>query len=244
MRRDTTAWFSHNLGMDMPLVAYGTSGYPLLMFPTAAADYLEYERFLLLDAIKPFIESGKIRAYSINSVNRHSLLNEQASPKWKAELQTRYDRYIQEEVLPLIRDECGQNARPLTTGASLGAFLAVNCYFKHPDAFRGTVAMSGSYDIRSYLKNYTDDNVYFNNPIQYIENLNDDYFLPILQKADSIVIVTGQGAFEAPERSRDFSRVLSEKAIPHVLDVWGHDVAHDWEWWRKMLPFYLEKFLS
>ncbi|HXG83250.1 MAG TPA: alpha/beta hydrolase-fold protein [Pyrinomonadaceae bacterium] len=244
MRRDTTSWFSHNLGMDMPMVAYGTSGYPLLMFPTAAADYLEYERFLLLDAIKPFIESGRLRAYSINSVNRYSLLNEQASLQWKAELQTRYDRYILEEVLPLIRDECGQDARPLTTGASLGAFLAANCYFKHPDRFRGTIAMSGSYDIRSYLKNYTDDNVYFNNPIQYVKNLSDDYFLPILRKADSIVIVTGQGAFEAPERSRDFSVVLNEKAIPHILDVWGHDVKHDWEWWRKMLPFYLEKFLS
>ncbi|MDQ3320913.1 MAG: alpha/beta hydrolase-fold protein [Acidobacteriota bacterium] len=244
MRRDTTSWFSHNLGMEMPLVAYGDKGYPLLMFPTAAADYLEYERFLLLDAVKPFIESGKIRAYSINSVNRHSLLNEQASPQWKAELQTRYDRYILEEVMPLIRGECGQNARPLTTGASLGAFLSANCYFKHPDVFRGTIAMSGSYDIRSYLKNYTDDNVYFNNPIQYVKNLNDDYFLPILQKADSIVIVTGQGAFEAPERSRGFSRVLREKGIPHILDVWGHDVNHDWDWWRRMLPFYLEKFLS
>lgn len=244
MRRDTTSWFSHNLGMDMPMVAYGTSGYPLLMFPTAAADYLEYERFLLLDAIKPFIESGRLRAYSINSVNRYSLLNEQASPQWKAELQTRYDRYIQEEVMPLIRDECGQDARPLTTGASLGAFLAANSYFKHPDIFRGTIAMSGSYDIRSYLKNYADDNVYFNNPIQYVQNLSDDYYLPILQKADSIVIVTGQGAFEAPERSRDFSRVLDSKGIPHILDVWGKDVNHDWDWWRKMLPFYLEKFLS
>ena len=41
MRRDITSWFSHNLGMDMPLVAYGHAGFPLLMFPTAAADYLE-----------------------------------------------------------------------------------------------------------------------------------------------------------------------------------------------------------
>jgi esterase/lipase superfamily enzyme len=31
MRRDITSWFSHNLGMDMPLVAYGEKGYPLLM---------------------------------------------------------------------------------------------------------------------------------------------------------------------------------------------------------------------
>ena len=244
MRREMTSWFSHNLGMDMPLVAYGHAGYPLLMFPTAAADYLEYERFLLTDAIKPFIESGQLRAYSINSVNRYSLLNEQASPQWKAELLTRYDRYIMEEVMPLIRDECGQDAKPLTTGASLGAFLAANCYFKHPDQFRGTIAMSGSYDIRSYLKNYYDDNVYFNNPIQYVQNLNDDYHLPILRKADSIVIVTGQGAFEAPERSQQFSGVLHQKGIPHLCEVWGRDVNHDWDWWRKMLPYYLGRFFD
>ncbi len=244
MRRDTTSWFSHNLGMDMPLVAYGEKGYPLLMFPTAAADYLEYERFLLVDAIKPLIESGMLRAYSINSVNRYSLLNDKASPNWKAELLSRYDRYIMEEVMPLIRDECGQDARPLTTGASLGAFLAANTYFRHPDNFRGTIAMSGSYDIRSYLKNYYDNNVYFNNPIQYVANMDDNHFLPILQKADSIVLVTGQGAFEAPERSRDFSRVLHSKAIPHVCDLWGHDVNHDWDWWRKMLPHYLNRFFG
>ena len=244
MRREMTSWYSHNLGMEMPLVAYGHAGYPLLMFPTAAADYLEYERFLLVDVLKPFIEAGLLRAYSINSVNRYSLLNEQASPQWKAELLTRYDRYITEEVLPLIRDECGQDAKPLTTGASLGAYLAANCYFKHPDQFRGTIAMSGSYDVRSYLRNYYDDNVYFNNPMQYVANLNDDFHLPLLRKADSIVIVTGQGDFEAPERTKQFCELLANKGIPHLCEVWGQDVKHDWEWWRKMLPFYLERFLS
>ncbi len=240
----TTEWFSHNLGMEMPLVAYGHAGYPLLMFPTAAADYLEYERFHLVDAIQPFIEKGLLRAYSINSVNRYSLLNDKASPQWKAELLSRYDRYIMEEVLPLIRHECGEDARPLTTGASLGAFLAANCYFRHPDEFRGTIAMSGSYDIRSYLYDYYDTNVYFNNPMDYLRNLDDDYYLPLLQKADSIVITTGQGAFEAPNRSRDLSALLSAKGIPHLLDVWGHDVNHDWVWWRKMLPYFLGRFFS
>src|SRR5213592_161706 len=100
MRRDITSWFSHNLGMEMPLVAYGDAGYPLLMFPTAAADYLEYERFYLVDSIKDLIEAGKIRAYSINSVNKYSLLNKEMPPRLKAELLTRYDRYIVEEVLP------------------------------------------------------------------------------------------------------------------------------------------------
>ena len=159
----------------MPLVAYGHAGYPLLMFPTAAADYLEYERFHLIDAIKDFLDAGLIRAYSINSVNKYSLLNKESHPAWKVEMLSRYDSYITDEVLPLIRNECGPDARPLTTGASLGALLAANTYFKHSDAFRGTIAMSGSYDIYNYLEHYYDDNVYFNNPMMYLKNLNDDY---------------------------------------------------------------------
>src|SRR5712664_3290586 len=208
MERRTTSWYSPNLNMEMPLVAYGHAGQTLLMLPTAAADYLEYERFYLVDAIKPFIEQGLIRAYSINSVNRHSLLNEQMPPNLKAELLTRFDRYITDEVLPLIRNDAGQDARPLTTGASLGAFLAANAYFKHPDLFRGVIAMSRSYDVRSYLKGFYDDNVYFNNPADYLPNLNDDYHLPLLQKADAIHILSGQGAYEAPDRSQHLSDIL------------------------------------
>jgi esterase/lipase superfamily enzyme len=152
---------------------------------------------------------------------------------------SRYDRYVIDEVLPLIKNECGDDSRPLTTGASLGAFLSANTYFKHSDLFRGTIAMSGSYDIYNYLESYYDDNVYFNNPMMYLKNLNDDYHLPRLQKADAIVIVSGQGSYEAPDRSRELSGVLHQKGIPHRLELWGYDVNHDWPWWRKMLPHYL-----
>jgi esterase/lipase superfamily enzyme len=242
MERRITSWQSPNLGMEMPIVAYGHAGYPLLMFPTAAADFLEYERFYLVDSIRHHIESGRLRAYSINSVNRYSLMNEQAPPPIKAELLSRYDRYITDEVLPLIRDESGGQA-PLTTGASMGAYLSANTYFRHPDVVRGMIAMSGSYDVRKWFDGYSDDNVYFNNPISYLPNLDDDYFLPRLRHADSIIILTGQGAYEAPERSRELSNILRSKGIPHTLDVWGYDVDHDWPWWRKMLPYWLDRLL-
>ena len=244
MLRRETAWYSPALGLDMPLVAYGHAGLPLLMFPTAAADYLEYERFQLIDAIKHYIEAGRVRAYSINSVNRYSLLNHDISLPAKAELLTRYDHYLINEVLPFIRHDTGnQTVQPLTTGASLGAFLAANAYFRHPDRLCGMVAMSGPYDIRSYFPSYMDDNVYFNNPVQYLPNLNDDYYLPLLRQARAIYILTGQGAFEEPECSRRLAAILASKNIPHTLDVWGTDVNHDWPWWRKMLDYYLDKIL-
>jgi esterase/lipase superfamily enzyme len=242
MERRTDSWFSSNLQMEMPIVAYGHAGYPLLMFPTAAADYLEYERFHLIDAIRHHVEAGRVRAYSINSVNRYSLMNQQAPPQLKGELLARYDRYITEEVLPLIRHETG-GQNPLTTGASLGAYLSANAYFKHPDVLRGVIAMSGSYDVRSWFDGYYDDNVYFNNPVQYLPNLDDNHYLPTLRRADAIVILSGQGAYEAPERSRQLSGILNSKGIPHTLDIWGHDVDHDWPWWRKMLPYWLDKML-
>ena len=68
MERILDSWHSPNLGKDMPIVSYGFDGPAFLMFPSAAADYLEYERFYLLDSIKHHIESGRIRAFSINSI--------------------------------------------------------------------------------------------------------------------------------------------------------------------------------
>ena len=242
MERRITSWQSPNLGMEMPLVAYGHSGYPLLMFPTAAADFLEYERFYLVDSIKHHIDAGRLRAYSINSVNRYSLMNDKAPPWVKAELLARYDRYITEELLPLIRNESSGQS-PLVTGASMGAYLSANTYFRHPDVIRGMIAMSGSYDVRSYFDGYHDEQVYFNNPVSYLPNLDDGYYLPRLRNADAIVILTGQGSYEAPERSRELSNILRSKGIPHTLDVWGHDVDHDWPWWRKMLPYWLDRLL-
>src|SRR5437879_11496211 len=118
MERRITSWFSPNLNMEMPLVAYGHSGQTLLMLPTAAADYLEYERFYLVDAIKPLIEAGRIRAYSINSVNRYSLLNEQMPAHLKAELLTRYDRYIVDKFLQIISNENVVEAHTINTTTS------------------------------------------------------------------------------------------------------------------------------
>ena len=53
-------------------------------------------------------------------------------------------------------------------------------------------------------------------------------------------IVTGQGNFESPGESQRLSDVLTAKSIRHELDLWGHDMPHDWPTWREMLPNYLE----
>lgn len=246
MRREITGWYSDRLQMEMPLVTYGHAGLPILMLPTAAADFLEYERFHLIGAMSEYIEAGRVRIYSVNSVNRQSLLNEHAPPWVKIELLQRFDSYLLEEVLPLIRQDTGDpGALPLVSGISMGGYLAANSFFRHPDRFIGTILFSGTYDIRRYLGGFYDDRVYFNNPMDFLPALNDDYFLPLLRSGSrKIIIYSGQGAYEDPRRSIELSQLLSSKGIPHWLDLWGHDVNHDWPWWRKAIVHYLDTLLN
>ena len=56
-----------------------------------------------------------------------------------------------------------------------------------------------------------------------------------------VVLTVGQGAWEThPTGSlpsaRRMGHLLAEKQISHELDVWGHDVSHDWPWWQARSP--------
>ena len=239
--RHIEGWHSPALGMDMPIVSYGYRGHPLLLFPTAAADFLENERFFLIKAIEPAIMQGRVRVFSIESINRHAWMDKQLPVQEQARRQALYMRYIEDEVVPYIRNATGDGgARIFTSGASFGAFHAANTLFRRPDLFDGTIAMSGFYDLApDYFKGYSDDNCYFNNPAWYLPNLEGPP-LHLLQTACKIQILTGQGAYEAPHASRRLSELLDQKGIPHLLDMWGHDIPHDWPSWRKMLPYAID----
>ena len=243
MQRVIDSWHSPSLNKSMEIVTYGYYGFPLLMFPTAAADYLEYERFYVIDSIKDSIEAGKVKAFSINSINRESWLNSELHPKYKALRQVQYNNYIANEVVPFIWNSCQGRVGIITAGASLGAFHCSNQLFRRPDLFAGCIAMSGSFDIRGYYKgDYYDENVYFNNPVDYMPNL-EGQDLEALRHKEHIHIVSGQGSYENPDASRRIAGILSQKGIPHELDLWGYDMPHDWPTWREMMKYYVaQKF--
>jgi esterase/lipase superfamily enzyme len=239
--RHIFGWHSHRLGLDMPIVSYGYAGHPLLIYPTAQADFLENERFWLIKAIEPYIFQGRVRVFSIDSINRHSWMNDDVPVPEAARRQALYSRYVEEEVVPHIRRVVGDpDARIATSGASFGAFHAANQFFRRPDLFDTLVAMSGFYDLEpGYTAGYRADDVYFNNPVSYLGNMPEGRALDLLRHGSSIHIVSGRGAYEAPHRSEQLAGVLAQKGIPHNLDLWGHDVNHDWPWWLKMMDHYV-----
>lgn len=218
---------------------YGHFGFALLLLPTAAADYLEYERFQLLSVLEPLIDAGKVKVFSINSINSEAWLNNRMNPRHKAIRHQQFNSYVDNEVIPFIKMHTSPDTQIITSGASLGALHAANLYFRRPDLINGTIAMSGVYDLTTYTKGYYDEDVYFNSPTHYLPNLNDDFYLPTLRRANHIHILSGSGDYEDPSASRQLSDILSSKGIPHELDIWGWDMKHDWPTWRAMLPHYI-----
>ena len=89
------------------------------------------------------------------------------------------------------------------------------------------------------------DAVYFNNPADYVAHLGGDH-LDWLRGHVNLLLVCGQGQWEdttgALESTRSFAALLGEKGIRHELDVWGHDVPHDWPSWRAQLAHHLPRF--
>lgn len=238
MKIEISNWYSPSLGKDMPIVEYGHYGFSLLMIPTAAADYLEYERFQLIDALQPLIDAGRLKVFSVNSINTESWLNKQMEGAHKAIRHNQFNSYIYNEVVPFIKHKTSAETPIYVSGASFGALHSMNLFLKRPDIFHGVIAMSGVYDLMEYTDGYYDEQVYYNSPIHYIPNMTDHAILEQMRKG-KIIIATGQGSHEDPEANRRFSGVLHSKSIPHTLDLWGYDVHHDWPTWRKMLPHFL-----
>jgi esterase/lipase superfamily enzyme len=239
MHRELSSWYSPALNADMPVAAYGHSGFALLLVPTAAADYLEYERFQLMDTLRPYIEGGKLRVFSINSINNESWLNNEMHPPHKAIRHNQFNEYVYNEVVPHIRNYAG-DVPIITCGASFGALHSMNLFLKRPDLINGVIAMSGVYDLTEYTKGYFDEQVYFNSPMHYMPNLADEWYLERIRASKHIHILTGSGDYEDPEASRKFAGVLYSKNIWYELDIWGQDMKHDWPTWRAMLPHYIE----
>ena len=185
------------------------------------------------------VDAGRLKVYSVDSVAGKTWLQGTHSAEYCSRVQNLFDSYIYNEVVALIREDCGsKDIEVIAAGASIGAFNAVASICRHPDVFRLAVAMSGTFDLSKYLDGKFNQDFYFSSPLHYLPGLDDG---PQLQKLRErfIVIPTGEGDYEDPGESWRIANVLGAKGVPNRVDLWGKDRHHNWVTWREMLPKYL-----
>ena len=200
MHRDHHRWYSHRLSRDMGVAVYGHYGMPILAFPTSMGDEWEQEGQGMIRTLSPYLDQGRIRIFCINGVQSDSFANKGAHPFHRSWMQAQYDAYVANEVFPFIDSVCRTpGIRISTLGASLGAYHAANTLFKHPDHVKRCYALSGVYDMRDSMDGMYDDNFYFNNPVDYMANQHDPWFLHQYASCD-IRLVTGTGPWRTAGR--------------------------------------------
>jgi esterase/lipase superfamily enzyme len=234
-------WYSERMHRELTLVRWGSYGQPVLLFPTAGGDCEEIERFLMIEALRPLIDGGRIKVYSCDSAAGKALLTREGSARHQMWLQNQFHYYIKHEVVPAIRQDCkSPDIDVWAAGASIGALHAVAMVCRFPDMFSRAIAMSGTYDIRRFYDAHPgefDDQFWVSSPVHFVPTLGGRH-LDVL-RTRFILLPSGAGRAEDIGESWNMAHVLGKMGVPNRVDPWGPDWHHDWVTWRKMLPQYL-----
>jgi esterase/lipase superfamily enzyme len=231
MRRDYHNWYSPRLGRHMELLVYGHGGQPVLVFPTSRGRFFEFENNGMIHALSGKIEWGQLQVFCVDSVDAESWYNRWIHPHDRVARHNAYENYILFEVAPLMKNLSGA-PQIATTGCSFGAYHAFNFAMKHPDLTNTCVAMSGAFDMRQFMDGYYDNDFYFNNPVDYLPNAGDAWFLDRYRHM-KIILAAGDHDICLGENFR-MAEILGKKGIPHWLDVWTGGEKHDWPLWQRM----------
>ena len=244
MREEYPKRYSSYLGRDMECAVFRADdpaeidhSKVCMVFPPQNGRFYDFKNFGMVETVRPWIESGQIFLICVDGIDGETW-SSWNDPRVRIELQELWFRYVTDELLPKYTN-AGEKA--MATGCSMGATHAANFFFRRPDLFDGIVALSGLYNAQAFFHNYMDDLVYANSPIHFLPNMALDHPWIDLYKQSEIILCCGQGAWEDEllASTRELDGILSSKGIPHWADYWGFDVNHDWPWWQRQLPYFM-----
>jgi esterase/lipase superfamily enzyme len=228
------------------VAAYGHYGRPVLVFPTEGGHAGEFADRGMVAAVEGLIDAGRVKLYCVDSFDAGTWSAAHLPLEERARRHGGYESWILDAVVPHIQADTGGAAEIVTAGCSLGAFHALNFAFRRADLFPLALCFSGNYDAGTWRGwGERGDAVYFNNPADYVANLDGDH-LDWLRSRLSLLLVCGQGQWEdttgSLESTRRMAALLTAKGVRHELDLWGHDVPHDWPSWRRQFAHHLPRF--
>jgi esterase/lipase superfamily enzyme len=227
------------------LIAYGHWGRPVLAFPSELGARWDWEDRGMVAAVAGLIDGGRVKLYCLDAADAYTWRADDVPLEERARRHGEYERWVNEWVAPWIYEDTS-GGEIIVAGASFGAYHAANFALKRADLYPLAIGMSGVYDVSAVGWGERADATYFNNPLDYVRQLHGEH-LDWLRSRVSLLLVCGQGQWEdttgALESTRHFAALLGEKGIRHELDLWGHDVAHDWPSWRAQIAHHLPRFV-
>jgi esterase/lipase superfamily enzyme len=204
------------IGAEGNVVIHGHYGRPVLVFPSEGGSAWDYESNGMVGAVGGLLDAGRAKLYCVDAFDTGD--------------RSRYESWILDQVVPFIHHDVGGPQDIVATGSSMGAFHAANFVLRRADVIPAAICLSGNYDfgITGEVSSFHGDH------------------LDWIRSRASFLLVCGQGMWEdttgALESTKRLAWLLGEKRIRHELDLWGHDVPHDWPSWRAQIAHHLPRF--
>lgn len=232
MKSRYKSWKSPSMGKEMELLIVGDEGTPVIVFPSAHGSFKEWQNHNSFSILDEQIDEGFNQFFCVDSVAEDCFLNKKSDPIVKMKRFNQFQDYIMDELLPFISEE-NSNPYIITTGVALGAYQALLMALKYPTNFHKVIGLCGYYDIRVHTKDVIDDNIYFNNPSEFIPNLNDDKILSLISSVD--IRLLNYKNDPTKEETRKMSDLLWLKFIEHEHYVWDEETDDMWNLIPQML---------
>lgn len=233
------------LNREMEFKVYGTGGKLCLAFPPQSGRFYDFENFGMVETLQPWIDRGRLMLICADGIDGETWSNEAGVPRQRIELHERWFQYIVQELLSRGQQLGNIEGKAMVTGCSMGGFHASNFFFRHPDLFDTVISLSGLYHASHFFHDYMDDLVYDNSPLDFLQNMPSNHPYLSLYRNSQIILCVGQGAWEDNllASTRRMDALMKKKNIPAWVDYWGFDVNHDWCWWQKQLPYFMQHVL-
>jgi esterase/lipase superfamily enzyme len=242
-------WDSPRLGQKFEMKQFGHAGVPMVAFPSSDGHFWDYADHGMIESVRKWVDLGKLQVFCVDGRDWEAWSNASIGSWDRANRADVWDSAIAEEVFPIVQEKSTAGERNvIVTGCSGGGFHAANFLFRHPELCNTAICLSGVYSTKHFRTDHVDDydysypGVYYNNPLHYMKHLSDEKLLKKLRDT-RIILCCGRGAYEEECLAETYalSAILNDKRINHWLDIWGHDVNHDWPWWRIQLAHFLGK---
>ena len=237
------------LGRQVHLWCYGHFGPPVIAFPSAAGMAHEWDRHGMIDTLAPLLNAGKLKLYCPES-NVSEVWTAKDTPlAHRMRRHHAYERFVLETLVPYVREDCRWPSAPMTAiGCSLGGTYSALFALKFPETFKQALCMSGRYLTTELIKPMGSENsqeLYFNNPLAFLPGLHGEA-LERVRRDTFLTLVCGRGKWEEGciEETIALGRLLDDKRIPNLTDIWGPESRHDWDYWQKQVTLHLPRVLA
>ena len=239
--------YSPSLGRDMEFKVYGHAGHPVLFIPCQNGRFVDFENFKMIDVWAKYIEEGRAQVFSIDTIDSESWSDKGGNGHDRIVRHEQWFNYVVNELVPEIMEmnTAGNGGYRfpgiMPFGCSMGAQHAGNFFFRRPDLFDSCLALSDIYDSRDAFGDYMEPLIYDNSPIDFLRNMPGDHPYIQMYNERKGVFCVGQGAWEDEllASTKVLREVCESKGINVWIDIWGHDVNHDWDWWYTQVEYFL-----